>query len=158
MAADLTAPILDALSSTDQPLLSSEVFPSVPFLNIKAALDRLASRSMVEYETIDKEALVLTEEGESIAANGSHEAKVFEAVLASLDGLKIADLPAIVGKDIAKVGQGNAFKRGWIKKDKDLLRANTDKIEDETRLLLQTIKESQTHPDPKVIADLKRGS
>ncbi|PCG90578.1 Phenylalanyl-tRNA synthetase, class IIc, alpha subunit [Penicillium occitanis (nom. inval.)] len=156
MASDLTAPVLDALSSTDQPLLSNETFPSVPFLNIKAALDRLASRSMVEYETIDKEALVLTEEGESIAANGSHEAKVFEAVVAALDGLKIADLPGIVGKDIAKVGQGNAFKRGWIKKDKDLLRANTDKIEDETRLLLQTIKESQTYPDAKVVADLKK--
>jgi phenylalanyl-tRNA synthetase alpha chain len=156
MASDLTAPILDALSSTDQPLLSNETFPSVPFLNVKSALDRLASRLMVEYEAIDKEVLVLTEEGESIAANGSHEAKVFEAVVAALDGLKITDLPGIVGKDIAKVGQGNAFKRGWIKKDKDLLRANTEKIEDETRLLLQTIKESQTHPDTKVIADLKK--
>ncbi|KAF5016216.1 hypothetical protein F66182_12174, partial [Fusarium sp. NRRL 66182] len=156
MASDLTAPVLDALSSTDQPLLSNETFPSVPFLNIKSALDRLASRSMVEYEAIDKEALVLTEEGESIAANGSHEAKVFEAVVAALDGLKITDLPGIVGKDTAKVGQGNAFKRGWIKKDKDLLRANTDKIEDETRLLLQTIKESQTYHDAKVVADLKK--
>ncbi len=30
---------------------------------------------------------------------------------------KISDA-GIVGKENAKVGQGNAFKRGWIKKDK----------------------------------------
>lgn len=30
----------------------------------------------------------------------------------------------IVGKESAKIGQGKAFKAGWIKKDKDTLRAN----------------------------------
>lgn len=29
-----------------------------------------------------------------------------------------------MGKENAKVGQGKAFKEGWIKKDKDTLRAN----------------------------------
>ncbi len=29
-----------------------------------------------------------------------------------------------MGKESAKVGQGKAFKMGWIKKDKDTLRAN----------------------------------
>ncbi len=29
-----------------------------------------------------------------------------------------------MGKESAKVGQGKAFKEGWIKKDKDMLRAN----------------------------------
>lgn len=156
MASDMTAPILDALSSADGPILSSDAFPSTPSLTIKAALDRLASRSMVTYDTIDREVVVLTPEGEDIAANGSHEAKVFQAVAAALDGLKISDLPCIVGKDSAKVGQGNAFKRGWIKKDKDLLRPNTESIHDETKEQLQTIKETQTHPDAKVVADLKK--
>ncbi|KAL1966570.1 hypothetical protein VTN77DRAFT_3981 [Rasamsonia byssochlamydoides] len=156
MASDMTAPILDALSSSDGPVLSTDAFPSIPSQTIKAALDRLASRSMVEYETIDKEIVVLTEEGEDIAANGSHEAKVFEAVAAALDGLKISDLPGIVGKESAKVGQGNAFKRGWIKKDKDVLRPNTESIRDETKEQLQIIKETQTYPDAKVIADLKK--
>lgn len=156
MASDLTASVLDALSSANQPLLSTDAFPSTPSLSIKAALDSLASRSMVEYETIDKEKVVLTEEGESIAANGSHEAKVFDAVVAALDGLKIGDLPGIVGKDVAKIGQGNAFKRGWIKKDKDLLRAATDKIQDQTREQLQTIKNTETCSDNKLLADLKK--
>lgn len=152
----MTAPILDALAASDGAILSTEAFPSTPSLTIKSALDRLGSRSMVEYETIEREIVTLSEEGESIAANGSHEAKVFEAVVAALDGLKITDLPGIVGKESAKVGQGNAFKRGWIKKDKDLLRPNTDTIHDETREQLKIIKETHTHPDAKVVADLKK--
>ncbi|OJJ46994.1 hypothetical protein ASPZODRAFT_131911 [Penicilliopsis zonata CBS 506.65] len=156
MASDMTTPILDALSASEAAILSSEAFPSTPSLSIKSALDRLASRSMVEYETIDKEVVVLTDEGEEIATNGSHEAKVFEAVVAALDGLKIGDLPGIVGKDNAKIGQGNAFKRGWIKKDKDVLRATTHSIVDETRELLLTVKRTQALDDQKAVTDLKR--
>jgi phenylalanyl-tRNA synthetase alpha chain len=156
MASDLTTPVLDALASSDTPILSSEAFPSIPFTSVKSALDRLASRSMVEYETIDKEILVLTDEGSAIANNGSHEAKVFEAVIAAIDGLKISDLPNVVGKEVAKIGQGNAFKRGWIRKDKDVLRPNTDEIRDETRIQLQTVQSTKTFPDPKVVADLRK--
>ena len=156
MATDMTSPILDALSASDASILSSEAFPSTPSLNVKAALDRLASRQMVEYETFDKEVAVLTPEGDEIATNGSHEAKVFQAVLAAMDGLKIAELPGVVGKDNAKIGQGNAFKKGWIKKDKDLLRATTDSIVDETRELLLTVKNTQTLNDQKALTDLKR--
>ncbi|CAK39630.1 uncharacterized protein An07g08140, partial [Aspergillus niger] len=156
MATDMTSPILDALSASDASILSSEAFPSTPSLNVKAALDRLASRQMVEYETFDKEVAALTPEGEEIATNGSHEAKVFQAVLAAMDGLKIGDLPGVVGKDNAKIGQGNAFKKGWIKKDKDLLRATTDTIVDETRELLLTVKNTQTLNDQKALTDLKR--
>lgn len=93
MAGDLTTEILDALAGTDEPILSVNVFPSVPFATVKSALDRLASREMVVYKQIDKEEAALTEEGEDIATNGSHEAKVFEAVLGAVDGLKIGDLP-----------------------------------------------------------------
>lgn len=156
MASDLTSPILDALSASDTPILSSEAFPSYPSLNVKSALDRLASRQMVEYETIEREVAALTKEGEDIAANGSHEAKVFQAVVAAMEGLKIGDLPGIVGKENAKVGQGNAFKRGWIKKDGQLLRANTDSIVDETREQLLTVKKTQTLGDQKALGDLKR--
>ncbi|KAJ5103357.1 Phenylalanine--tRNA ligase alpha subunit [Penicillium argentinense] len=156
MASDLTAPILDALSASDAPLLSSEALPSHPSLNVKSALDRLGSRQMIEYEAIEKDVIALTPEGEDIAANGSHEAKVFDAVVKALDGLKITELPAIVGKDNAKVGQGNAFKHGWIKKDKDLLRATRETIVDTTREALLTVQRTKTLDDTKAIADLKR--
>ncbi|THC93280.1 hypothetical protein EYZ11_007238 [Aspergillus tanneri] len=156
MASDMTNPVLGALSASDAPILSNEAFPSIPSVTIKSALDRLSSRQMVEYDTVEREVAVLTGEGQEIAANGSHEAKVFEAVLAALDGLKIGDLPGIVGKDNAKVGQGNAFKRGWIKKDGAVLRATTESIVDETREQLLTIERTQTLDDQKALSDLKR--
>ncbi|KAL2363684.1 hypothetical protein RJZ56_003391 [Blastomyces dermatitidis] len=156
MASDLTAQILDLLSSTDDPILSSDAFPAAPSIALKSALDRLRSRDMIIYETIEQEQAVLLPEAEGIVANGSHEAKVFEAVRAALDGLKIKDLPDIVGKEAAKVGAGNAFKKGWIKKDKDVLRSATDSIEDTTREQLLTIQKTKTYSDPKVLADLRK--
>lgn len=93
MAIDLTAQVLNALSQTDEQILSTDAFPSTPSSEIKSALDRLKSREMVIYETIDKEEASLTPEAEDIAANGSHEAKVFEAVLKAVEGMKISDLP-----------------------------------------------------------------
>ncbi|KAL4913418.1 tRNA synthetases class II core domain (F)-domain-containing protein [Aspergillus aurantiobrunneus] len=156
MASDLTKAVLEALSASEGPILSSEVFPSIPSRNIKSEADRLASRSMVEYETINSEAITLTKEGEDIAANGSHEAKVFEAVLAAIDGLKIKDLPGVVGKENAQLGQGNAFKRGWIKKENDAFRATTDTIVDDTRANLLKIKETHALPDDKTLTELKK--
>lgn len=156
--ADMTSPVLDALfNAPSGAILSSDAFPSTPSSAIKSALDRLASRQMVQYETRDREVVALTPEGQDIVANGSHEAKVFDAVVAALDGLSIADLPTIVGKDNAKVGQGNAFKRGWIKKDQDgKLRASTQSVVDETRELLRSVQETQTLSDSKTLSDLKR--
>ena len=156
MATDLTTDVLGALAASDGPILSAEAFPAVPSTTVKSALDRLGSREMVAYETIDREEVSLLPEAEGIVTNGSHEAKVFEAVRQALDGLKIGDLPGLVGTESAKVGQGKAFKQGWIKKDKDLLKANTDSIKDVTREQLQTIQQTKTHPDPKVVADLRK--
>ena len=98
MAADLTSQVLDALSKIDGSILTADVFPSVPFVTIKSALDRLGSRQMVTYKAIDREEALLTEEAEGIAADGSHEAKVFEAVRQAVEGLKIADLPVCGAK------------------------------------------------------------
>ena len=93
MATELTSQILDVLFERDGPILTADVFPSVPFGTIKSALDRLGSREMVVYKALDREEAILTEEAEGIAAEGSHEAKVFEAVRQAVEGLKIADLP-----------------------------------------------------------------
>ena len=79
----------------------------------------------------------------------------------------------IVGKESAKVGQGKAFKERWIIKDKDTLKINVhhsflkltedelirlqaESITDASREQLQIIQKSRTHPDPKVINDLKK--
>ena len=93
MATEYTAQILEVLSRSDGPVLSADAFPSVPSTAIKSALDRLKSRDMVAYKDIVREEAVLTPEAEGIAANGSHEARVFEAVQKAIGGMKIADLP-----------------------------------------------------------------
>ena len=93
MADDLTSNVLGYLSDHDGPFLTNDAFPSLTFVTIKSALDRLGSREFIIYKQIDREEATLTDEAEGIAANGSHEAKVFEAVRKAVEGLKIGDLP-----------------------------------------------------------------
>lgn len=118
-ASDLTHEVLQALSKSD-PILSNEAFPQATFVDIKAALDRLASRDMLKYETIEKEEAILEPEGEQIAANGSHEARVFEALRQAVEGLTVQELEKAIGdKTVSKVGQSKAFKEKWISRTKD---------------------------------------
>lgn len=116
---DLPSEILQLLSKTD-PILSSVAFSSQKSADVKSALDRLASRSMIKYETIDREEAILEDEGVEIEANGSHEARVFEALRKAVEGLTVKELEAVIGdKKAASVGQGKAFKSKWIAKAKD---------------------------------------
>lgn len=78
-ARDVTQQILDRLDSKPSFVTSTE-FPDIAQNEIKAALDRLASRSMVQYTTQDSERLDLTPEGQLICNEGSHEYKVWDAV------------------------------------------------------------------------------
>ncbi|KAL2164359.1 hypothetical protein VTH06DRAFT_3575 [Thermothelomyces fergusii] len=154
-AGDLTSEVLHALSKSD-PISSTEAFPGVPFETIKAALDRLAARSMVAYEQVEREEALLEPEAEIIVSHGSHEARVFEAVRQAVDGLSIQDLENKIGdKTVTKLGQGKAFKEKWIKKDGAKLVALVDSINDVTRDQLKVIQETRTH-DAKVLADLKK--
>ncbi|KAH7035049.1 phenylalanyl-tRNA synthetase-like protein alpha chain [Microdochium trichocladiopsis] len=154
---DLTSQILAALSDKDS-LSSKDAFPNVEFAELKAALDRLGSRSMVTYKQLDQEEAVLQPEGKLVAENGSHEARVFEALRQAVEGLSVQDLEKAIGdKTVTKVGQGNAFKAKWIAKNKDgKLVASVDSIQDVTREQLQTVQNTRTHPDASVIAALKK--
>jgi len=76
---DLTQEVLDLLD-TKQSVATESDLPDVAQAEIKAALDRLASRNMVVYETNDQEQVILSKEGEQIANEGSHEFKVWEVV------------------------------------------------------------------------------
>ena len=96
---DLTSKILHALDKQD-PILSSDAFPSQKSADVKSALDRLASRYMVTYETIDREEAVLEAEGQDIVAKGSHEARVFEALKQAMEGLTMEELEKAVGTRI----------------------------------------------------------
>jgi len=88
---NLTQEILDLLD-TKEPLQSNEDFPAISQAEIKAALDRLASRSMVQYKSLDSEKVILTPESEGIVADGSHEFRVWQYVKEK-ERVPIADLP-----------------------------------------------------------------
>ncbi|KIV81362.1 phenylalanine-tRNA ligase, alpha subunit [Exophiala sideris] len=157
MAEDLTSQVLQVLDSADGPVLTSEAFPNASFVAVKSAVDRLRSREYLLAEQIDRIELALTKEGEDIAEKGSNGARVFEAVRAALEGLKIKDLPAAVGDaNVAKFGSGDAFKQKWVKKDGDVLRATADTIQDEVQQHLQQIRENKSLDNARVVADFKK--
>lgn len=118
-AGDLPTEILHALSK-QEPILSAEAFPSQKSTDVKSALDRLGSRSMVTFETIEREEAILVKEAQDIALHGSHEARVFEAVRQAVEGLSVADVEKSIGdKNVVKLGQGKARALKWITAGKD---------------------------------------
>ena len=58
--------------------------------------------------------------------------------------------------DSAKVGQGNAFKLKWIKKDGDSLVSITDSVDDTTQKLLKHVQDNASFPDPKQLKDYQK--
>ncbi|TPX13709.1 uncharacterized protein E0L32_005912 [Thyridium curvatum] len=154
---DLASQVLQALDKSS-PLLSAEAFPAAGFTELKAALDRLASRDMVKYEQLERDEAVLEPEGEQIAANGSHEARVFEALRQAVEGLTVQELEKAIGdKNVVKIGQGKAFKEKWIAKTKDgKFQATADAIKDTTQEQMRTIQKTRAYPDAKVLNDLRK--
>jgi len=104
MAQDLTASVLDVLAESHGGIETSKSFPTIPFTEIKSALDRLSSREMVTYETTQRDEYVLSEEAQEIVKNGSHEAKVFEALLKATEGLTIPNLQVCGAKRMPEAG------------------------------------------------------
>ena len=74
---------------------------------------------MINYESHETLSHTLTPEGAQISLQGSHEARVWAALSAKGAGSTVtpAELKKIIGDEAAKVGQGRAFKNGWIAKD-----------------------------------------
>jgi phenylalanyl-tRNA synthetase alpha chain len=60
-----------------------------------------------------------------------------------------------VGAESAKIGQGNAFRNKWIKKDGDSLVLVEKQVRDATREQLQKIRDGAL-PDGKALSDLRK--
>ena len=156
MADELLPQILSKLNATDGPLLTSEAFPGLPFITVKSAVDRLRSRGFINAEQLDRIQLDLTGEGQKIVDGGSHGARVFELVK-QLGAVKIKELPEMVGdKDVAKFGQGDAFKNKWIKKDGENLIPLTDNIDDKLQKQMQEIRDTGKLGDAAAAKDFKK--
>lgn len=152
---DLTQEILDLLSEKEK-FKTEDQFPNVPPREIKAAIDRLKSRQMVAYNTIDNELVLLTPEGQEICENGSHEYKVWKAIK---DHGKL-ELPAlekeIGNKESTKVGLGNAMKNKWVKKDGQVLVPAVAEVQDKTREVLESVRDTSKIGDAKTLAEYKK--
>lgn len=76
---------------------------------------------MIRYTTQDTLSHVLTAEGAQIAQEGSHEARVWQALPMKGEGkaLDRKTLEGLVGSEVAKIGQSNAFRNKWIGKEGD---------------------------------------
>jgi phenylalanyl-tRNA synthetase alpha chain len=76
---------------------------------------------MIEYKSHELLLHALTPEGAQLVLHGSHEAQVWAAL--PLKGtsapITMAILKQKVGEETAKVGQGRAFKNGWIGREND---------------------------------------
>ncbi|KAJ7590826.1 phenylalanine-tRNA ligase [Mycena floridula] len=126
---------------------------------ILGALNSLLSREMVKYDTNEVITHILTPEGSQIAKQGSHEARVWSALPQKGQGEPMSpdQLKQQVGADTARVGQGRAFKNGWIGKEGAGLVKLATTIDDSTRLQLQEIDSSGTlKSGEKILADLRK--
>ncbi len=157
MSEDLTGQLLSKLAAADGPLLTSEAFPGRSFVTVKSSVDRLRSREFITAEQLDRIELVLSKEGEDIAENGAFGARVFEAVTSALEGLKIKDLPGVIGDPkVAKFGQDDCFKNKWIKKDGEYLKPLADKIDDKLQKQMQEVRETKKFGDAKALKDFRK--
>ncbi|KAF9008942.1 phenylalanine-tRNA ligase [Cyathus striatus] len=126
---------------------------------ILGALNSLLSREIINYKSQDDVKHVLTAEGALIVKDGSHEARVWAALPLKGQGSPInpAQLKKLVGDEAAKVGQGRAFKNGWIAKEGDGLVKLVSEINDTTRKQLEEVAASTSLKDgEKVLADLRK--
>lgn len=76
---------------------------------------------MITYETHEVLTHTTTAEGALILKDGSHEARVWSVLPIKGEGAPMTpvQLKKEVGDETAKVGQGRAFKNGWIGKEGD---------------------------------------
>ncbi|KZT19273.1 hypothetical protein NEOLEDRAFT_1142288 [Neolentinus lepideus HHB14362 ss-1] len=128
-------------------------------VSILGALNSLASRDMITYTTHETLSHVLTPEGAQIALEGSHEARVWAALPSKGEGEPVspAELKQKVGDEAAKVGQGRAFKNGWIAKEGSGLVKLALSIQDKTQLDMREVDSTGTLKDgEKALAELRK--
>jgi phenylalanyl-tRNA synthetase alpha chain len=124
-------------------------------LELLGVLKSLESMEVVQYQPIERDIWTLTEEGELIVKEGSHEVRVFYAIPSGKEGIPIGELQKKLGS-IAKVGQGQAFKNKWIGKQGGNLIRLVEKVEDITQKDLLIIQQTKTHPKTDVLNALRR--
>ncbi|KZP17307.1 hypothetical protein FIBSPDRAFT_920726 [Athelia psychrophila] len=168
MSETLQQLILDTLDSSSEiadtrnlilPGQSSPASSHDAQITILGALNSLLSREMIKYTTHEISSHVLTPEGAQCVLEGSHEARVWAALPVKGEGepLTALELKKKVGDEAAKVGQGRAFKSGWIAKEGAGFVKSAPTIEDATQQDLREIDSTGTlKAGEKTLADLRK--
>ena len=149
---DSEASILTFLSSSPDAVIPDthpwSASKNLDHAKVVGAIKSLLVDQYVVAEDLKTSFYSLTEEGESIIANGSQEMLVLKA-LNEAGKLSMPDLQAKVGKNVAKIGMGNCMKAKWIKKDGgDLIpMKKDDEVEDSVQKLLLELKAADFKPD-----------
>ncbi|PPQ99033.1 hypothetical protein CVT24_003593 [Panaeolus cyanescens] len=151
--------VIDDTRSLIIPGQSTPAASSEDQITILGALNSLLSREMIEYETHEVISHAPTSEGSQILQDGSHEARVWSVLPLKGSGTPVspAQLKTKVGDETAKVGQGRAFKNGWVGKEGDGLVKIASEIRDATQEDLKEILKTGTlAAGEKVLADLRK--
>lgn len=98
----------------------------------------------------------LTAEGKDVAAKGSPEIQVLQAVQsAGAEGLTVAEVNQSLG-DVAKIGMGVCMKNKWLAKQGDRVVAAVQDAKDETADWLRAVDAQQEVPEATLQALKKR--
>lgn len=155
---DLPHQILQAVEKHDgiSNTLELDEFKNVDSGSLQASLASLWAKEMITFDKLEKDVWSLTDEAEKFLVSGSHEIRLLDEVLKSLEGLKISDVDAKLGP-VGKLGQGKAFKNGWIAKDGDKLVPKVDTLPADLVVeSLKTIKSTGSLSDKKELTELKK--
>lgn len=128
-------------------------------LGLQSVLNSLSSREMIKYAVKDELRYALTAESAAMVANGSPEARVWSALPADGSGASLDVLRQTLPADTLKIGQGQAFRKKWIKKQADgTFSRAANQVEDTSRTELAEISRTGRAPgqDEKKVADLRK--
>ena len=156
--AELSLQILQVVhknNGVENTLVTPE-FKAVDPNALQSSLASLWAKEMITFKKIETEHWVLSKEAQEFLVSGSHEMRLLKEVMQTLDGLKIADVNAKLGQ-VGKLGQGKAFKNGWIAQDGDkLVPKIADLPEDTVVEQLRTIEKTGALAHKNELAELKK--
>lgn len=172
---EIRGKILAILDKSTEPISTLDLAKqlSVDRQTIDGAISSIISKTsptFLKREPREYKKFDLTQEGQVILENGSHEARIYKIVKSSQDGI---DQPTLMkslnegsGTPMAKAGCNKAMSNGWITMDKETKKFKPvrETIDDSVHDLIKSINSlslsdgAPTGPaiDTKVIADLKK--
>lgn len=158
---DLQEFILHTLNTTNSinDTSSLQELSTIPSTTICSVLKSLESHEMINFTQIEQDNWKLTEEGELILQNGSHEFRCYQAI-SPTSPTSLIEISSLLGDEVAKIGLGKCFQMRWIKQNPSdstqVMRLLLDLTSDPTQTSLLSIKDSSKVIDSKQIIDLKK--